>query len=411
MSNVPEIRFKGYTDAWVQRKLGTTVDRVCVGFVGTLEKDYTDSSGIPLYRTGNLSGLTLNNDNLKYVTREFHEKNQKSQLKHGDILIARHGENGKAIVYTLNEDANCLNIVIIRPGNSEINSAFLANYINSPVINKKIQGLSAGSTQNVINTKEIEKLDLLIPKIKSEQDKIAKFIQKLDNTITLHKRKLEGLKVLKQAYLQRMFPQNGESVPRLRFVGFVGDWETKMLKEISNKVTEKNSEKEFTETLTNSAEYGIINQREFFDKDISNEKNLGGYFVVRPDDFVYNPRISNHAPVGPIKRNLLGRTGVMSPLYYVFRVAAGNLTFIEKYFESVYWHEFMKLNGDNGVRADRFNIKDSVFEEMPIPFPSLSEQKAIGELFHNLDNQIIAQQIKLNNLKQLKSAYLQKMFV
>jgi type I restriction enzyme S subunit len=167
----------------------------------------------------------------------------------------------------------------------------------------------------------------------------------------------------------------------VRFAGFTGEWETRELGEISIKVAEKNKNNEFSETLTNSAEYGIISQREFFDKDISNVKNLDGYFVVRPDDFVYNPRISNHAPVGPIKRNLLGRTGVMSPLYYVFRTTKGNITFIEKYFESIYWHEFMKINGDNGVRSDRFNIKDSVFEEMPVPFPSISEQATIGKFF------------------------------
>ncbi|MEB7430999.1 hypothetical protein NEN51_13160 [Enterococcus lactis] len=142
--------------------------------------------------------------------------------------------------------------------------------------------------------------------------------------------------------------------------------------DISDKVTEKNKHNEFSETLTNSAEYGIINQRDFFDKDISNEKNLNGYYIVRPDDFVYNPRISNSAPVGPIKRNKLERTGVMSPLYYVFRVHDVDKTFLEKYFSTNGWHKFMKLNGDSGARSDRFAIKDSVFREIPIPVPSVS---------------------------------------
>lgn len=88
--------------------------------------------------------------------------------------------------------------------------------------------------------------------------------------------------------------------------------------------------------------------------------------------------------MGPIKRNRLGRTGVMSPLYYVFRVIEGDRTY---HFESVYWHEFMKMNGDNGARSDRFNIKDSVFEEMPVPFPSVAEQTLIGNFFRNLDEQ------------------------
>jgi type I restriction enzyme S subunit len=245
----------------------------------------------------------------------------------------------------------------------------------------------------------------------SEQTAIGSFFRTLDAAITLHQRKLDGLRELKKGYLQQMFPQAGERVPRVRFAGFSEEWQERRLGEISTKVSEKNRENQFTETFTNSAEYGIISQRDFFDKDISNSKNLDGYFIVKPDNFVYNPRISNYAPVGPIKRNRLGRTGVMSPLYYVFHITEGDLYFFEKYFESVYWHEFMKMNGDNGVRSDRFNIKDSIFEEMPLPYPCVAEQTAIGDFFRILDERINSQQTKLSRLKDLKSAYLSKMFI
>ena len=101
----------------------------------------------------------------------------------------------------------------------------------------------------------------------------------------------------------------------------------------------------------------------------------------------------------------------MSPLYYVFRVIEGDSTFIEKFFESIYWHEFMKMNGDNGVRADRFNIKDSTFEQMPIPFPDEQEQNAIGKFLNNLDMLVADQQSKLDKITKLKAAYLSKMFI
>ncbi|CAI8989972.1 type I restriction enzyme, S subunit [Bacillus sp. IT-79MI2] len=198
--------------------------------------------------------------------------------------------------------------------------------------------------------------------------------------------------------------------PKIRFSGFTGDWEQRKLGEISEKVTEKNKNNIYSETLTNSAEFGIINQRDFFDKDISNEKNLDGYYVVRPDDFVYNPRISNLAPVGPIKRNKLGRTGVMSPLYYVFRTRDIDKTYLEKYFSSNSWHIFMKLNGDSGARSDRFAIKDSLFREMPIPIPSIEEQEKIGNFFKQLDDTITLHQQELTTLKQTKQGFLQKMF-
>ncbi|QRP95272.1 restriction endonuclease subunit S [Staphylococcus condimenti] len=201
-----------------------------------------------------------------------------------------------------------------------------------------------------------------------------------------------------------------KNIPQLRFPNFDGDWEECKLEEISDKVTEKNKNNQFSETLTNSAEYGVISQRDFFDKDISNEKNLNGYYIVQEDDFVYNPRISNFAPVGPIKRNKLGRTGVMSPLYYVFRTRNIDVVFLDYYFETTGWHKFMKLNGDSGARADRFAIKDLIFKTMPIPYPIIEEQEKIGNFFSKLDRQIELEEQKLAKLEEQKKGYMQKIF-
>ncbi|MBE6170179.1 MAG: restriction endonuclease subunit S [Enterococcus casseliflavus] len=200
------------------------------------------------------------------------------------------------------------------------------------------------------------------------------------------------------------------NIPKIRFKGYTEDWEQRKLGRISDKVKEKNKSGKIIETLTNSAEYGIISQRDFFDKDISNVKNLNSYYVVRNDDFIYNPRISNFAPVGPIKRNKLGRTGVMSPLYYVFRTHSISKIYLEKYFDTTYWHRFMELNGDSGARADRFSIKDSVFSDMPIPYPSIEEQQKIGTFFKQLDDTIALHQRELDLLRKTKQTYLQKMF-
>lgn len=205
-----------------------------------------------------------------------------------------------------------------------------------------------------------------------------------------------------------MKTQNKE--PNIRFSQFKGLWKVVKLDSISQKVKSKNINNTFENVLTNSAEFGIIPQRDFFDKDIANLKSLSGYYVVQPNDFVYNPRISNKAPVGPIKANFLNSTGVMSPLYYVFRTRDIDVFFLAKYFDSSYWHKFMKLNGDTGARSDRFAIKDSVFKEMPIPFPSYSEQSVIGSLFRTLDDLLASYKDNLANYQSLKATMFSKMF-
>ena len=200
------------------------------------------------------------------------------------------------------------------------------------------------------------------------------------------------------------------NTPNIRFKGFTDDWEQRKLSEIAEKVTEKNKNNEVPEPLTNSAELGIISQKEYFDRDIANEENLDGYDVVRDGDFVYNPRVSVTAPVGPINCNRLGRNGVMSPLYTVFRTHDIDTLYLEYYFKTTKWHRFMKLNGDSGARFDRFTIGSAQFMEMPIPYPDAEEQKKIGECFDRLDNLITLHQRKCNETKELKKFMLQKMF-
>ena len=212
----------------------------------------------------------------------------------------------------------------------------------------------------------------------AEQKKIAAYFDDLDHLITLHHRK----------YI------NGKKEELLA-------WEQRKLNEIADKVSEKNKNNEFSEPFTNSAEQGIISQKDYFDREIVNNENLNGYYIVRNDDFIYNPRISVTAPVGPINRNRLGRNGVMSPLYTVFRTHDIDNLYLEFYFKTTKWHRFMKLNGDSGARFDRFTISSTQFMEMPIPYPTLEEQQKIGEYFESLDTLITLHQHKQNNLKNI----------
>lgn len=167
--------------------------------------------------------------------------------------------------------------------------------------------------------------------------------------------------------------------------------------DIADKSVEKNAGIKYIETLTNSAEFGIISQRDFFDHDISKINNLAGYYIVKNEYFVYNPRISTNAPVGPINCNKLGKIGVMSPLYTVFCTHDVDTTYLEYFFKSKYWHSYMNFNGDSGARSDGFSIKDTVFFEMPIPTPCTSEQRKIGKVLTEIDNLITLHQCEPKN--------------
>lgn len=182
------------------------------------------------------------------------------------------------------------------------------------------------------------------------------------------------------------------------------------LKDIAEKKTTKNIDGLVTETFTNSAENGIISQSDFFDRTITNEKNISGYFIVEPDDFVYNPRISTFAPVGPINRNKLGRSGVMSPLYLVFHTHDVEPEYLEWYFKSNTWHQFMRDNGNTGARSDRFSISDAEFFNMPIPIPPVKVQKAIAKTLTTLDTKVTLEKNEVEKFQNLKSAMLTKMF-
>lgn len=201
-----------------------------------------------------------------------------------------------------------------------------------------------------------------------------------------------------------------QKCPEIMFHELNQAWSEKKLKNVSFKVIEKNLNSSYTETFTNSAQFGVVSQRDFFDKDISNSNSIKGYYVVKENDFIYNPRISNFAPVGPIKRNKLGRIGIVSPLYFVFRVHGLDYQFLETYFESSKWHHFMFLSGDTGARSDRLAIKDSIFIEMPIYCPDEKTQKSIGNFFKNLDQSITLHEKKLAQTQNLKKAMLEKMF-
>jgi len=200
-----------------------------------------------------------------------------------------------------------------------------------------------------------------------------------------------------------------KNMPQLRFPDFDGGWERNQLSEIAGKQNNKNSHVIIKDVFTNSATHGVINQRDYFDRDIANKQNLDGYYIIEYDEFVYNPRISECAPVGPISRNLIG-TGVMSPLYTVFRFKSGNLDFFEQYFNSTKWHKYLKSVANYGARYDRMNLTNSDFFSLPIFLPSSQEQQKIASFLPPLTAKYSQLKRKKTLLEQYKKGVMQKIF-
>ena len=400
-TNKPSIRFAGFTDAWERRKARDL-------FEATADKNHPE---LPVLAATQEFGMVKRKDNGINI---YHDKRNEVTYKKvlpGQFVIHLRSFQG-GFAHSAFEGITSPAYTVFGLKAPEKHCDYFWKYIfHSEEFIRRLETVTYGIRDGrSISYEEFLTMNFLVPSYE-EQKQISTGLLELDRLIILQQRKYDKLVNIKKSMLEKMFPQHGADVPEIRFAGFTDAWEQRKLKDLSDKVIEKNTYEVHRETFTNSAEFGIISQRDYFDHDISNVENLGNYYMVRDDDFVYNPRISTTAPVGPINRNKLGRIGVMSPLYTVFRTHDIDRTYLEYFFKSLYWHSYMKLNGDSGARSDRFSIKDSVFIEMPIPYPRIKEQEKIGKYLTHLDTLIDLHQRKLTKLQNTKKSCLEKMFV
>ena len=417
MKNVPDIRFKGFEKEWKTYILSS---------IGNFRSNGVDKK---IYNDEQIVNLLNYMDVYNY--RKITSKNcidlmkvsaTKKQIKDcniikGDIFFTPSSETPDEIGYVMSIEETLPNtcysyhLMRFRPFDRILYLSFADYCFSSNYFRGQMKFKAKGVQRFILSKPDFESLEALLPSYE-EQETITCLFKAIDNVINDCKKKIASLKQLKSACLISMFPQQGETVPRVRFKGFDGEWKICELKKFAFKVTRKNCDKEFTNTFTNSAEFGVINQNEYFDRTISNSENIGGYYVVENNDYIYNPRVSTLAPVGPINRNKLGYTGVVSPLYLVFKTNNIDKDYLDVFFNTNLWHRYMKLEGNCGARFDRLSISDELFFEMPIILPSNeAEQHQIASYFRNLDIQISEQEKRLEKLKQIKAACLDKMFV
>ena len=205
-----------------------------------------------------------------------------------------------------------------------------------------------------------------------------------------------------------------QNKPAIRFKGFTDAWEQRKLGEVVERITRKNENLESTLPLTISAQYGLIDQNEFFDKRIAS-KDVSGYFLVRNGEFAYNKSTSSDAPWGAIKRLDRYESGVLSTLYIVFKILDERKTssdYIVTYYNTDLWHKGIQAIAAEGARNHGLlNVAPADFFETNLTMPKdYAEQQQIGSFFQMLDHLITLHQRKYDKLQVLKKAMLEKMF-
>ena len=234
-------------------KIGELTIRVKVGFVGTCEKYYTDNTRFPMIRTTNLKETGIDMSDLKYVTEDFYEKNKKSQLHDGDVLIARFGTSGMACVYH-GGNAQCLNAIIVEPDLNTTIPEYLAIVINSRGVREQVNRRLVGSTQAILNTKVLSEIEIELPSLQ-EQKIVVECFNTIRRIRSYYSRKKELLDDLIKARFVEMFGRPALNDKR---------WKECSLAEVCNKITDgEHKNPEFVEEgvpmvmANNVQEYGV----------------------------------------------------------------------------------------------------------------------------------------------------------
>ena len=287
-------------------------------------------------------------------------------------------------------------------------SDFIKAYFDSLKWYREIYMISAEGARNhgLLNvpTEEFFNAKHYLPENTDEQRKIADFLIALDRRIDAQQSLVDNLKKYKRGVMQRIFRQTATQEGR--------NWTCARLGDVFKKVSRRNTNGLVKNVITNSAEYGLIPQRDFFDKDIAVDGNTANYYVIEEGDFVYNPRKSNTAPYGPFNRYTLSERGIISPLYTCLVLQADiNASYLAWYFRSDAWHRYIYDNGSQGVRHDRVSMTDDLLMGIPVMFPDHAKQQVYADILDKVEARLQTAQKEYDLLTKAKNGYVQQLFI
>ena len=424
MKNEPKIRIKGYEGEWKKLPFSeaftflrnNSLSRAQLNYKGGFVKNV--HYGDVLIKFGEI--IDINKESLPFISDNEISKRfiPNAILNEGDIIFSDAAEDetvgkcsellnvGKNMIVSGLHTIPCRPII-------EFANCFLGFYLNSKAYHNQLLPLIQGTKISSLSKTAFLNTNVTYPSNISEQRAIATYFHHLDSLIETADKKLASLKQVKEASLQTMFPQEGQSVPKVRFKGFEGEWKKCKLSTFAKRITRKNEKLETELPVTISSQDGIIAQTQFFNNIVASS-NLRGYYLIKKGEFAYNKSYSNGYPYGSVKRLEKYDMGALSTLYIVFSLSndVGH-NYVIYFFETMLWHNEVAMRAAEGARNHGLlNIGADDFLDIQILVPpTLSEQCKLASFFVHLDRQIEIAQQRLALLRRIKSACLDEMFV
>ena len=269
-----------------------------------------------------------------------------------------------------------------------------------------------GTKQQNLSYDILERFKIAYPS-KQEQEKLYNFISLLDERIATQNKIIEDLKKLKSAIIEKLFCSPKDKQPEVRLHGFSENWQIIRLSEICHRIRCKNTEEQCKRVLTIAAQYGLVSQEEFFNKNVASE-NLSGYYLLQNGDFAYNKSYSGDYVWGTVKRLDNYEQGVLSPLYICFRPDSAKVDsdFLVYYFESKKWHKAVAdIAGEGARNHGLLNISVIDYFNTIHCIPSMDEQKQIAQIMSALLSKIAREQRMLNCYTIQRQYLLRQMFI
>ena len=398
---IPQIRFSGFTDTWEQHKLGELADIVGGGTPSTSNFEYWDGD-IDWYAPAEIADQIFVSSSERKITQQGYDNSSAKMLPVGTVLFTSRAGIGKTAIL---RKEGCTNqgFQSIVPHINELDSYFI--FSRSEEMKRYGETVGAGSTFVEVSGKQMANMELMMPTTMEEQVTIGSFFRNLDSLITLHQRKYDKLTKVKKAMLEKMFPKNGSPYPEIRFKGFTDAWEQRKFREQYQKITEKND-------LSFGADKIISVANMYFKSDVkqSDDDYMRSYNIMRLGDIAFEGNKSKHFAHGRFVENTIG-DGIVSHVFDVFRPIAD--------YDLLFWKYLINYEGVMGRIMTRCtkastmmtNLVADDFLAESILVPSIQEQQKIGAFLDKLDSLITLHQRKLEKLKNIKKACLEKMFV